>query len=60
MLEEGKAGIKRKSKVALDQIRSVDKRRLGNKTGEIGAIKQGLIDVAIKISLALVDRIDGI
>jgi mRNA interferase MazF len=55
LVKAGEGGLDRDSKVVLDNIRSVDKRRLGRR---IGALREGLmrgVNRAIRLSLA-VDR----
>lgn len=53
VLEANEGGLKERSKVALDQIRSIDKKRLSQCLGELSAEKIKKIDKAIKVSLAL-------
>ena len=50
---EGEAGVPRDSKVALDQIRAVDKRRLGRRVGALSSDRMQQVDAAIRISLAV-------
>ena len=49
----GEAGLDRDSKVALDQIRAVDKRRIGRRLGHLSTQRMQLVDRAIRISLAV-------
>lgn len=53
VLEPGEAGLERTSKVLLDQIRTLDKRRLGRQLGALSAESMLKIDRAIHLSLAL-------
>lgn len=50
-LEKGEGGIQQNSKVALDQIRSVDKKRLFEHLGSVGSHTMEKVNQAIKISL---------
>lgn len=53
LIPAGQGGVRATSKVALDQIRTVDKQRLGRR---IGALPSGLmqaVDQAIRVSLAV-------
>jgi mRNA interferase MazF len=54
-LPEGTAGLARASAVRLDQIRTVDKRRLGRLVGRLDTHYMRQVDKAIKISLGLSD-----
>lgn len=47
------AGLDRPSKVLLNQIRTVDKRRLGRRIGSLSEDRMAEVDRAIRISLAL-------
>jgi mRNA interferase MazF len=49
--EEG--GLDRESKVLLDQIRTVDKRRLGDRIGELSDEYMAHVSQAIRLSLAV-------
>lgn len=53
-IEAKKTGIDQDSKVCLNHIRAIDKRRLIKKLGMVDSETMGLIDEAIKISLGLV------
>jgi mRNA interferase MazF len=44
-------GIDRASKVALDQIRTIDKRRVGRKVGMLSGERMNEVDAAIRLSL---------
>jgi mRNA interferase MazF len=48
------SGLSRDSTIRLDQIRTVDKRRLQNYVGQLDAETMHLVDEAIKVSLGLV------
>jgi len=48
-------GLEKDSKVLLNQIRTVDKKRLVRRLGKIGNETQAQIDEAIKISLGLIN-----
>jgi mRNA interferase MazF len=49
----GEGGLPQESKVLLDQIRSVDKRRLGRRLGTLPPDRVREVDEAIRISLAV-------
>lgn len=49
----GEAGLDRASKVALDQIRTVDKTRLGPRLGALSPDSMRQVDGAIRLSLAV-------
>lgn len=53
LLEAGEGGLPQASKVALDQIRAVDKRRLGRRLGTLTKERMRDVDEAIRRSLAL-------
>jgi mRNA interferase MazF len=53
LVEEGEAGVLRASKIALDQIRAVDKRRLGRFLGALSEERMQQVDAAIRLSLAV-------
>jgi len=53
LLSAGEAGLPRTSKVVLDQIRAVDKVRLGARMGALSASRMSDVDRAIRISLAV-------
>mgnify|MGYP001563876852 CR=1 FL=1 len=48
-------GLEKNSKVLLNQIRAIDKRRLIKKLGRVDNETMGKIDTSIKISLGLVE-----
>lgn len=50
-LERNEAGLVNDSKAKADQIRTVDKRRIGKKIGEISNAKMQLLEEAILIHL---------
>ena len=52
-LEAGEGGVTQPSKVLLDQIRTVDKSRLGNRIGMLAAVKMEEVNRAIRLSLAV-------
>jgi mRNA interferase MazF len=49
----GEGGLDRASKVCLDQLRTVDKRRLGRWIGSLPAPRMDEVNRAIRISLAV-------
>jgi mRNA interferase MazF len=53
LVPAGEAGLVRDSKVLLDQLRSVDKRRLGSRIGSLTSERMLEIDAAIRVSLAV-------
>ena len=55
LLAEGNSGLKKDSKVLLNQIRAVDKRRIIKKLGKVDRETIDKINNAIKISLGLVE-----
>jgi len=55
-LQAGEAGLNRDSKVLLDQVRTVDKRRLGARLGELSRARMAQVDAAILISFGLRGR----
>ena len=50
-----KFGIAKDSVILLEQLRTIDKRRLREKVCHIGSSSMGKIDYALKISLGLID-----
>ncbi len=52
-LEGGEAGLPQRSKVLLDQIRTVDKSRLGNRIGMLTPARMEDVNRAIQLSLAV-------
>jgi mRNA interferase MazF len=55
LIESGEGGLTEASKIILDNIRSVDKRRLGRYLGVLSADAMQAVNRAIRLSLA-VDR----
>lgn len=53
LVPAGEAGLTDTSKVLLDQMRSVDKRRLGDRIGALPAECMLEVDVAIRLNLAV-------
>lgn len=53
LVPAGEAGLTEPSKVLLDQIRSVDKRRLRDPLGGLTADRMLAVDLAIRLSLAV-------
>jgi mRNA interferase MazF len=49
----GEAGLPNDSKVLLDQIRTVDKRRLGRRSGMLGQERLEEVNRAVRLSLAV-------
>jgi mRNA interferase MazF len=54
LLDAAEAGLPRRSKVMLMQLRSVDKRRLTGEYGRVGKETMMLVDEAIKVATGLV------
>jgi mRNA interferase MazF len=52
-VDAGEAGLTERSKVALDQLRSVDKSRLGRRIGVLSTTRMSEVDDAIRLSLAV-------
>ncbi|MBM4456249.1 MAG: type II toxin-antitoxin system PemK/MazF family toxin [Chloroflexi bacterium] len=52
----GTAGLPQSSAIRLDQIRTIDKRRLERYVGQLDAALMRQVDEALKISLGLVPR----
>ncbi len=52
-LEGGEAGLPKRSKVLLDQIRTVDKSRLGNRIGILTPERMEDVNRALRLSLAV-------
>lgn len=52
-LIKGEAGMDRASKALLDQIRAIDKRRLGRRIGALSPTRMQEVDRAIRVSLAV-------
>jgi len=55
LLQPGDGGLSETSKVLLDQIRSVDKQRLGRRIGTLSASTMAAVSRAIRLSLGLDD-----
>jgi mRNA interferase MazF len=53
LIPAGEGGVDRTSKALLNQVRTVDKRRLGRRIGRLSAERMLDIDRAIKISFAV-------
>ena len=53
LIPQGEAGLTQDSKVLLDQIRSIDKQRLGDRMGLLSAHRMTEIDRAIRLSLSV-------
>lgn len=53
LIPKGEGGFFQDSKALLDQIRSVDKRRLGKRLGAVSPEQMTTVDRAIRISLAV-------
>lgn len=53
LVPSGQGGLPATSKVTLDQIRSVDKRRLGRRIGALPSGVMQAVDQAIRVSLAV-------
>ena len=58
LVPAGTGGVTQTSKVALDQVRTVDKRRLGRRIGALDDALMRAVNRAIRLSLA-VDREDA-
>ncbi len=52
-IRKGTAGLKEDSTVLLSQIRTIDKKRLEKKVGELAPALMSAVDEAIKVSLGL-------
>lgn len=52
-IEAGEGGIDKPSKVLLDQIRTLDKARLGRKIGALSRERMEQVSAAIRLSLAV-------
>ena len=53
LVPAGEGGLPQRSKIVLDQIRTVDKRRLGQRIGALSAARMLEVDTAIRLSLAV-------
>ena len=54
-ISAGEGGLKQNSMVLLNQIRSIDRQRLSKKLGKVENPTLKKIDLAVKISLGLID-----
>ena len=52
-LNAGDGGVPKRSKVLLDQIRTVDKQRLGRRMGKLSNKHMEIVNRAIRLSLAV-------
>jgi mRNA interferase MazF len=55
LIRAGEGGLKQDSTVLLNQIRSIDRRRLAKKLGSVKDTTLKRVDSAIKISLSLIE-----
>ena len=55
IVEPGKSGLGKRSAVGLNQIRSIDRRRLVKRLGSLDGAAMRRVDQALLISLGLVD-----
>ena len=55
VIEPAESGLPKRSTVIVNQIRSVDRRRLAKKIGRLTGQSMQRVEEAIKISLGLVD-----
>jgi mRNA interferase MazF len=53
LIPQGEGGLRQASKVLLDQIRTLDKRRLGNRIGRLSNDRMLEVDQAIRLSLSV-------
>lgn len=53
LIQKGEGGLTQTSKVLLDQIRSIDKGRLGNLIGRLSPQRMSQVDGAIRLSLSV-------
>ncbi len=53
LLSPGESGLSKESKILLDQIRTLDKSRLGQQIGVLSAERMEAVNRAIRISLAV-------
>ena len=56
-LSEGEFGLVKDSVILLEQIRTLDKRRLKEKIGELSSSKMQKVDTALLISLGFSDKL---
>lgn len=52
-ISAGEAGLPRDSKAVLDQIRTLDKRRLGQRLGALSSQRMAEVDQSIRLSLSV-------
>jgi mRNA interferase MazF len=57
MIEPEESGLSKRSAVIVNQIRSVDRRRLAKRFGELSGPSMRRVDEAIKISLGLIEAL---
>ncbi|MBA4183360.1 MAG: type II toxin-antitoxin system PemK/MazF family toxin [Acidobacteria bacterium] len=55
LISAGEGGLKQDSVVLLNQIRSIDRQRLAKKLGKVNDSTLKKVDLAIKISLSLIE-----
>ncbi len=55
-IRAGEGGLKQESVVVLDQIRSIDRRRIVRKLGKVSEMTLKRTDRAIKVSLGLIEK----
>jgi mRNA interferase MazF len=55
VIEPAESGLPQRSAVVLNQIRPVDRRRLGRKMGTLSALSMKRVDDALRISLGLIE-----
>ena len=53
LVQDGEAGLTESSKVLLNQLRAIDKQRLGRLIGTLSPERMAQVDRAIRISLAV-------
>lgn len=58
-LAPGKSGLRKSSFALVDQLRSVDKRRVRRSLGRISDSELAAIDKGLRVYLGLADRVDG-
>ena len=55
IVEAAETGLPKRSAVVVNQIRSVDRKRLGRKLGQLSSASMHRVDESLKISLSLID-----
>ena len=55
IVETAETGLPKRSAVIVNQIRSVDRMRLGKKIGQLSSASMQLVNESLKISLSLID-----